>query len=109
MTNTQAKSPHGAANPEYPSLSDDALGALRLGWRWANVEDDWTRNGRIAENWDRWTGWPYMAKLTYDLTYLVRLMAKYAQEIPAWRELTGFGRRAVPQPDVPVRRVPRLG
>jgi hypothetical protein len=30
-----------------------------------------------------------MAKLTYDLTYLIRLMAKYAQEIPAWRELTG--------------------
>jgi hypothetical protein len=89
MTKTQATSANGAANPEFPSLSDDALGALRLGWRWANVEDDWTKNGRIAENWDRWTGWPYMAKLTYDLTYLVRLMGKYSQEIPAWRELTG--------------------
>lgn len=88
-TNTQTSQPDGAANPQFPSLSDDALGALRLGWRWANVEDDWTRNGRIAENWDRWTGWPYMAKLTYDLTYLVRLMAKYTQDIPAWREVTG--------------------
>jgi hypothetical protein len=77
------------ANPNFPSLSDDALGALKLAWRWANVEDDWSKDGEIADNWDRWTGWPYMAKLTYGLTYVIRLAGKLSQEIPGWREVLG--------------------
>jgi hypothetical protein len=89
VTTLQANPTHGAANPEFPSLSEDALGALKLAWRWVNVQDDWSKDGEVAENWDRWTGWPYMAKLTYDLTYIVRLAGKIAQEIPAWREVCG--------------------
>jgi hypothetical protein len=77
------------ANSALPSLSDDALGALKLAHRWANVDDDWTKDGQVAPCWDRWTGWPYMAKLTYDLTYIIRVMGKYSQEIPAWREAVG--------------------
>jgi hypothetical protein len=85
----QAKPVRHPCNPDLPSLSDDALGALKLAWRWVNVGDDWSINGEIADNWDRWSGWPYMAKLTYDLTYIVRLMGKISQEIPAWREVCG--------------------
>lgn len=89
MTTVQAKPCHGVANTAFPSLSDDALGALKLAWRWVNVEDDWSKTGEIGSNWDRWTGWPYMAKLTYDLTYIVRLAGLIAQEVPAWREVCG--------------------
>ena len=28
-----------------------------------------------------------MAKLTYDLTYAIRMLAKMAQQTPAWREV----------------------
>ena len=89
MTTVQANPIQQRPNPDFPTLSDDALGALKLAWRWVNVDDDWSINGEVADNWDRWTGWPYMAKLTYDLTYIVRLVAKIAQEIPAWREVCG--------------------
>jgi hypothetical protein len=50
----------------YPSLSREAAGALKLVWRLANIKDDWTKGGRIHDAWDRWTYWPYMAKLTYN-------------------------------------------
>jgi hypothetical protein len=89
MTTALAKSARPIPDSDLPSLSADALGALKLAWRWVNVKDDWSIDGEIADNWDRWTGWPYMAKLTYDLTYIVRLVGKIAQEIPAWRELCG--------------------
>jgi hypothetical protein len=89
VTTIQANPIPQRPNPDFPTLSDDALGALKLAWRWVNVDDDWSINGEVADNWDRWTGWPYMAKLTYDLTYIVRLVAKIAQEIPAWREVCG--------------------
>jgi Linalool dehydratase/isomerase len=73
--------------PGYPSLSNEALGALKLIWRYANIEDDWRKGGRVSDAWDRWTGWPYMAKFTYNLTYAIRALAKMSQEIPAWREV----------------------
>ena len=71
----------------YPSLTEEALGQLKLAWRLAHEVDDWTKGGRISDGFDRWTGWPYMAKLTYDLTYAIRMLAKMAQETPAWREV----------------------
>ena len=71
----------------YPSLSKEALGALKLAWRLAHVEDDWTKGGRVSDAWDRWSFWPYMAKFTYDLTYTIRMLAKFCQEAPAWREV----------------------
>jgi len=71
----------------YPSLSREAAGALKLVWRLANIKDDWTKGGRIHDAWDRWTYWPYMAKVTYNLTFAVRMIAKFSQEIPAWREI----------------------
>src|SRR5258708_35817178 len=73
--------------PGYPALNREALGALKLAWRLAHVEDDWTKGGSVSDAWDRWTGWPYMAKFTYDLTYAIRLLAKISQEVPAWREV----------------------
>ena len=71
----------------YPSLTEEALGQLKLAWRLAHEVDDWTKGGRISDGFDRWTGWPYMAKLTYDLTYAIRMLAKMAQQTPAWREV----------------------
>ena len=53
----------------YPSLTEEALGQLKLSWRLSNEADDWTKGGRISDEFDRWTFWPYMAKFTYDLTY----------------------------------------
>ncbi len=89
MTSTQT-----IANPAdtkivegYPAISQEAAGALKLVWRLANIEDDWSKGGRIHDAWDRWTYWPYMAKVTYNLTFAVRMIAKIAQEIPAWREV----------------------
>lgn len=73
--------------PGYPSLGTEALGALKLAWRLAHIEDDWTKGGRVSDAWDRWTYWPYMAKFTYDLTYTIRMLAKFSQEAPAWREV----------------------
>jgi len=73
--------------PGYPALSKEAVGALKFAWRLAHVEDDWNKGGQVSDAWDRWSGWPTMAKLTYDLTYAVRLLAKISQEIPAWREV----------------------
>lgn len=71
----------------YPALSREAAGALKLVWRLSNISDDWTKGGRIHDAWDRWTYWPYMAKVTYNLTFAVRMIAKIAQEVPAWREV----------------------
>lgn len=71
----------------YPSLTEEALGQLKLAWRLAHEVDDWTKGGRISDGFDRWTCWPDMAKLTYDLTYAIRMLAKMAQETPAWREV----------------------
>ena len=71
----------------YPSLTEEALGQLKLSWRLSNEADDWTKGGRISDGFDRWTFWPYMAKFTYDLTYNIRMLAKMAQETPAWREI----------------------
>lgn len=71
----------------YPSLTEEALGQLKLAWRLAHERDDWTKGGRISDGFDRWSGYPYMAKFTYDLTYAVRMLAKMAQATPAWREV----------------------
>ena len=49
---------------DYPSLTEKALGQLKLAWRLAHEVDDWTKGGRISDGFDRWTGWPYMAKLS---------------------------------------------
>lgn len=73
----------------YPVLGERARGALKLAWRLSQVEDDWTKGGSVHDAWDRWTGWPYMAKFTYDMTYTVRMLAKISQEVPAWRDLIG--------------------
>ena len=52
MTTLQAKN-DAAVNAAFPSLGDDALGALKLAWRWVHVEDDWSIDGEIGSNWDR--------------------------------------------------------
>ncbi len=71
----------------YPSLTEEALGQLKLSWRLSNEADDWTKGNRISDEFDRWTFWPYMAKFTYDLTYDIRMLAKMAQKTPAWQEV----------------------
>src|SRR5271156_6188271 len=68
----------------YPRLSREGLGALKFNWRKANVKDDWTKGGRLSDAWDRVSGWPYWKKPSYDLDYCMRIVAKIAQEIPAW-------------------------
>jgi len=73
----------------YPRLSREGLGALKFNWRKANVKDDWTKGGRLSDAWDRVSGWPYWKKPSYDLDYGLRVVAKIAQEIPAWREVVG--------------------
>jgi hypothetical protein len=90
MTSTQA----ATANPAhletiegFPALSQEAAGLLKMAWRLAEIEDDWTKGGSIDPAWDRWTYWPYMAKVTYNLTFAVRMLGKIAQEVPAWREV----------------------
>jgi hypothetical protein len=91
MTSTMAV---GNANPAvlttvegFPSLSQEAAGLLKMVWRLSEIEDDWTKGGAIDSAWDRWTYWPYMAKVTYNLTFAIRMLGKIAQEIPAWREV----------------------
>jgi hypothetical protein len=74
---------------DYPRLSREGLGALKFNWRKANVKDDWTKGGRLSDAWDRVSGWPYWKKPSYDLDYGLRVVAKIAQEIPAWREVVG--------------------
>jgi hypothetical protein len=71
----------------YPSLKREASGQLKLAWRLAHEDDDWSKGGRISDGFDRWTFWPYMAKFTYDLTYAIRMLAKMAEQTPAWREV----------------------
>lgn len=71
----------------FPSIGQEAAGLLKMVWRLSEIEDDWTKGGSIHPAWDRWTYWPYMAKVTYNLTFAVRMIAKIAQEIPAWREV----------------------
>jgi hypothetical protein len=73
----------------YPRLSREGLGSLKFNWRKANVKDDWTKGGRLSDAWDRVSGWPYWKKPSYDLDYGMRVVAKIAQEIPAWREVVG--------------------
>jgi hypothetical protein len=74
---------------DYPRLSREGLGALKFNWRKANVQDDWTKGGSLSDAWDRVTGWPYWKKPSYDLDYGMRVLAKIAQEVPAWREVVG--------------------
>jgi hypothetical protein len=83
-----------AANPAelatidgFPSIDREAAGLLKMVWRLSEIEDDWTKGGSIHPAWDRWTYWPYMAKVTYNLTFAVRMLGKIAQEVPAWREI----------------------
>ena len=78
---------------DYPRLSREGLGALKFNWRKANVKDDWTKGGSLSHAWDRVTGWPYWKKPSYDLDYGMRVLAKIAQEVPAWRELVGESAR----------------
>ncbi|HJY61917.1 MAG TPA: hypothetical protein VJ418_36510, partial [Streptosporangiaceae bacterium] len=70
-------------------MSREGLGALKFNWRKANVKDDWTKGGSLSHAWDRVTGWPYWKKPSYDLDYGMRVLAKIAQEVPAWREVVG--------------------
>jgi len=35
--------------PAYPSLSEEALGQLKMAWRLAHVEDDWTKGGTVPD------------------------------------------------------------
>ena len=81
--------PKPRVEPAYPSLSEEALGQLKMAWRLAHVDDDWSKGGTVSDAWDRWTMWPYMAKFTYDLTYAVRMLGMMAQQTPAWREVYG--------------------
>ncbi|HUE61440.1 MAG TPA: hypothetical protein VMO88_17860 [Acidimicrobiales bacterium] len=82
--------PLAAVKPEaYSALSREAIGALKFASRKANVKDDWTKGGRLSGAWDRMTGFPYWHKPTYDVDYLMRVVSKVAQELPAWREVTG--------------------
>jgi hypothetical protein len=74
---------------DYPRLSREGLGALKFNWRKANVKDDWTKGGSLSHAWDRVTGWPYWKKPSYDLDYGMRVLAKIAQQVPAWREVVG--------------------
>ena len=74
-------------NEGYPALSREAVGALKLLWRLSEIEDDWSKGGKVHDAWDRWTYWPYMAKFTYNLTFAIRALAKIAQEVPAWRDV----------------------
>jgi hypothetical protein len=74
---------------DYPRLSREGLGALKFNWRKANVVDDWTKGGWLSDAWDRVSGWPYWKKPSYDIDYGMRVLAKIAQEIPAWREIVG--------------------
>ena len=78
---------------DYPRLSREGLGALKFNWRKANVKDDWTKGGSLSHAWDRVTGWPYWKKPSYDLDYGMRVLAKIAQEVPAWREVVGESAR----------------
>jgi|GEM_PF-1180965 len=71
----------------FPSINQEAAGLLKMVWRLSEIEDDWTKGGSIHPAWDRWTYWPYMAKVTYNLTFAVRMLGKIAQEIPAWQEI----------------------
>ena len=87
---TPAGVPLTSVQPDdYPRLSREGLGALKFNWRKANVKDDWTKGGSLSHAWDRVTGWPYWKKPSYDLDYGMRVLAKIAQEVPAWREVVG--------------------
>src|SRR5258706_7742478 len=88
MAGARSQVPLSAVKPEtYPMLSREAGGILKFAWRKARGEDDWTKGGFLSEAWDRTTGWPYWKKPTYDMDYMTRVIAKIAQEIPAWREI----------------------
>jgi hypothetical protein len=86
MTAVEAAS-RASAVAGYPSLSDEAVGNLRLSWRRAMERDDWSKGGELSLGWDRWTCWPYIAKTTYHLTFNMLLLGKMANETPAWREV----------------------
>jgi hypothetical protein len=90
MPQSKTNRPLSSIKPEeYPTLSREAVGALKFNWRKANAKDDWTKGGSLSEAWDRSTGWPYWKKPTYDSDYGMRVVAKIAQEVPAWREIVG--------------------
>lgn len=76
----------GDVIPGYPSLSSDALGVLKFLWRKTHVGDDWTKGGEISDAWDRWSIFPWYMYARYDLEWATRVVAKYAVELPAWRE-----------------------
>jgi linalool dehydratase/isomerase-like protein len=73
----------------YPALSKESAGALKYLWRKCHVEDDWTKGGSLSDAWDRSSGWPYIAKPTYDMYSVGRNLARIAYEIPAWRDVIG--------------------
>jgi len=50
------------------------------------VDDNWTKDGSISDAWDRWSIFPWFMYPRYDLDWSTRLVAKIAQEVPAWRE-----------------------
>lgn len=72
--------------PGYPSLSNEARGVLKFLWRKSHVKDDWTKGGEISDAWDRWSIFPWYMYPRYDLEWSTRVVAKIANEIPAWRE-----------------------
>ncbi len=64
-TITAAANPAALATVEgFPSINQEAAGLLKMVWRLSEIEDDWTKGGSIHPAWDRWTYWPYMAKVT---------------------------------------------
>ncbi len=82
--------PLSSVHPDdYPKLTREGLGALKFNWRKSHVQDDWTKGGELSGAWDRISGWPYWKKPSYDLDYGLRVMAKIAQEVPAWRDMLG--------------------
>lgn len=72
---------------DYPRLTREGLGALKFNWRKCNVDDDWTKGGSLSDAWDRISGFPYTKKPSYDVDFGMRVIAKIAQEVPAWREI----------------------
>jgi hypothetical protein len=90
LQETSSAIPLTSVDPDdYPRLSREGLGALKFNWRKAHIDDDWTKGGALSDAWDRVSGWPYWKKPSYDLDYGMRVIAKIAQEVPAWREVVG--------------------
>src|SRR4051812_19485297 len=75
-TITAANPAHLSTVDGFPAINQEAAGLLKMVWRLSEIEDDWTKGGSIHPAWDRWTYWPYMAKVTYNLTFAVRMIAK---------------------------------